>query len=592
MTEPENAIVYYRMSSDQQDDSIAKQRAAIQRVIEQFNYKIVAEYSDEGLSGSKETHKRKAYLQMISDIKNDDINGASVLLLWKLSRFSRENPLDSAGFYRVLKEANVDIHDSSQGRKNLNKRDDRMLTLFQAEQDHAYSLEVSYNSTGGRRIIVEQGWWVAGSIPYGFDKIYVSKEGEESGPFRRRDRTVQKRRGWRCKLAIFEEEAVWVRHVFDSYANKEMSLRKIARHLNEQGVLVPSGSPDKGWTKDNLRDMLRNKAYCGYTSIGHHRRMRSKTAFNRIGQVSIKSDHIPEIVSEKIWDRANHLLNKKAKKPQLHVRTGENTWRGVCYCGHCGYALDRKTRKATGNRRGFSPGEKYTYFSCFTSVKQPGKHTCHQWRILEGEIEEVVLAHLVHEIDIRIISALETEAKEQSPSIQNQDAKLRKRLSELDKLIDTATHRWFKAPEDLADVAERKLRQYKDEAKNLEDQIEALLLKQTDIETLQREWKKRKEEFFEIDERITTTDCQQGGMFPQRMKRVRAKIEKNRLSVFLREIGFRVYFYWKPIVSNPKRVRHKSRKTNYVVDRAKIESKINAPTNQRSSVDQEGGSYQ
>jgi len=576
---PEKAIVYYRMSSDQQEDSIAKQETSLKRLQAQFNYDIVAEYADEGLSGSKDTHKRTGYLQMISDIENGRIKGASVLLLWKTSRFSRENPLDSARFYSVLKEADIHIHDTALGRRDLRKREDRMLVMFQAEQDHAYSLEVSGNSTESRRILIEDGWWVAGSIPYGFDRIYVSKDGEETAPLRRRDRSVQKRRGWRCKLSIFEDEAVWVRFVFDAYANKEMSLRKIAQHLNEQGVLVPSGSPDKGWTKDNLRDMLRNKAYCGFTSIGHHRRMRAKSVFNRIGQISIKSKHIPEIVSEKTWEKANSLLVARSKEPHRHVRTGENAFRGVCYCGHCGYALDRKTRKASGNQRGFSKGQRYAYYSCFTAVKQPGKHACHQWRVHESDVEEVVLAHLVHEIDSRLLNAMEDEASDQKPAKQNQADELRKRLVKLDKLIDAATDRWFKAPDDLADVAERKLRQYKDEAKELEAKIETLALVQTDVETAQGEWERLKEEYFEIDELITYTDNEHGGMFPQRSRRVRAKIEKERLSTFLRDIGFRIYFYWRPMVSNPNRVRHKTRKTSYVVDRAKIESKIVPPKN-------------
>ena len=161
-----------------------------------------------------------------------------------------------------------------------------------------------------------------------------------------------------------------------------------------------------------------------------------------------------------------------------------------------------------------------------------------------------------------------------------------------EKLIDAATDRWFKAPDDLAKVAERKLRQYKDEAKELEARIESLALMQTDLETAQEKWERVKEELFEINELITYTDNEHGGMFPQRTRRVRAKVEKERLSSFLRDIGFRVYFYWRPMVSDPKRVRHKTRKTSYVVDRARIESKIVPPKKRHSDGDEEGGSYQ
>lgn len=588
------AIVYYRMSSEQQEDSIPKQRVEIERIKNQFGYEIVAEYIDDGLSGSKNTHKRKDYLQMISDIQNGAIDGATVLLLWKTSRFSRENPLEAAQFYRVLQLAKIDIHDTQLGRQDLNTQMGRIMVMFQSEQNHAYSLEISDNSSGGRRTLANKGWWVAGSIPYGFDKVYVSREGDKTLTAGRRDFSVKKPRGWRCKLVKNEQESVWVQYIFDAYANRKLSLRKIAEYLNQHGVLVPSGSPDKGWTKDNLRDMLRNKAYCGYVTIGNGRRLREQTVFNRIGSICTKSSNVSEIVSEELWNDAVGLLNRRSKAPYLHVNGGFNAWRGVCFCGHCGYALDRKTRLAKGNQRGFLEGNRYSYFTCCTSVKQPGKGQCKQWRVLEDELEEIVLGHLVSEIDAKILRSLELQRQE-IPENPQRDI-LQKKLDKLLQLIEVATDRWLKAPESMMEAAERKVREYQEEAKRLEDQIAVLDLKECDLERLQSEWQAKKEEFLLIDERVTFSDNENGGMFPQRMRRVRAKIEKDRFAQFLTDLGFRVSFYWQPIQTNPKRVRHQSRKTIYRVDRAKVNSRVLPPNSKNAGKYKGstglGGSYQ
>lgn len=588
------AIVYYRMSSEQQEDSIPKQRVEIERIRIQFNYEIVAEYIDDGLSGSKNTHKRKDYLQMISDIESGSVNGATVLLLWKTSRFSRENPLEAAQFYRVLQVAKIDIHDTQLGRQDLNTQIGRIMVMFQSEQNHAYSLEISDNSSGGRRNLANQGWWVAGSIPYGFNKVYISREGADVLKGGRREFSIKKPRGWRCKLEKNEEEAVWVRFMFDAYANRKMSLRKIAEHLNKHGVLVPSGAPDKGWTKDNLRDMLRNKAYCGYVTIGNGRRLREQTVFNRIGSICIKSPNVEEIVSEELWNDAVGLLDSRSKAPYLYVNRGFNAWRGVCYCGHCGYALDRKTRLATGSQRGFLEGNRYAYFTCCTSARQPGKGQCSQWRVLEDELEEIVLAHLVHEVDAKILRSFELQRQE-APTQPQRDI-LQKKLDKLNKMIAVATDRWLKAPEAMLDAAERKVREYQEEACRLKDQISTFDLQESDLQLLQSEWEAKKDEFLQIDELVTSTDSVNGGLFPQRMRRVRAKVEKDRLAHFLNDLGFRVSFFWQPVESNPKRIRHKVRQTIYRVDRAKVYSRV-LPKKSKNPGKNEGrlevgGSYQ
>jgi DNA invertase Pin-like site-specific DNA recombinase len=89
------------MSSDQQEDSPAQQRAALADLARQHGYKIIREYVDEGKSGSKNLRKRAGFLRMIEDASSREFK---VVLCWDMARFSRLHPLKAATFKDRLRD--------------------------------------------------------------------------------------------------------------------------------------------------------------------------------------------------------------------------------------------------------------------------------------------------------------------------------------------------------------------------------------------------------------------------------------------------------------------------------------------------------
>ena len=84
------AAAYVRVSTEEQamrGYSIEAQRDALRKYARENGYKIVAEYSDEGVSGKKPYNKRPALAQFMSDIQNG--MAVDVLLFCKLDRFYR-----------------------------------------------------------------------------------------------------------------------------------------------------------------------------------------------------------------------------------------------------------------------------------------------------------------------------------------------------------------------------------------------------------------------------------------------------------------------------------------------------------------------
>tara|TARA_R100001143_G_C3273611_1_gene93359 strand:- start:29 stop:598 length:570 start_codon:yes stop_codon:yes gene_type:complete len=173
---------------------------------------------------------------------------------------------------------------------------------------------------------------------------------------------------------------------------------------------------------------------------------------------------------------------------------------------------------------------------------------------------------------------------------------LQKKLDKLTQRTEKAIDRLLNVPDSMLELAERKVREYQEETNQLKAEIATLDLQSSDLEQPQEIWEAQKDEFLQIDERLTYTDNEHGGMFPQKMRRVRAKVEKARFACFLQDRGLQVTFYWRPVETSPQRIRHQARKTLYQVDRARVNSRVAVenPINTEENEDKAraGGAYQ
>lgn len=430
--------MYYRMSSDQQTDSIERQKSEVEPVIEREKDEVIRVYTDRGKSGSKHRAKRKDFLRMMRDIKNGSEVGK--LYLWDLARFTRENPFKAAEFYALLMDKGIVIHDCKMGVIDLATQQGRMIVNMLQEQNHSYSTTISSNTTSGRRHLLALGWWVAGAIPYGYLRRYVGPSGEEViRP--RLDTAYKKPRGWHLALSENEQEAEIVRQMFKQYVQEDSSLREIARRLNQQGILPPSGVSTKGWKKDAVREIIANRAYLGYAQIGgSHRRYRDDEVFGRIGDNEVKTDKVPAIVSEDLWNRAN-IKRQKRKDNRHNVKPSQaGMLSGILYCGHCRYALAKASR--TGR-----DGQRYVYYHCQSGTAYPSKCKCPQWRVREDEILPVTVERVFNAVDFQI----ETSFQDDPPKGDNkQIERLQKKLIDLEASATRANRRFLTAAENLA----------------------------------------------------------------------------------------------------------------------------------------------
>lgn len=84
--EGNRAVIYLRVSTDDQATSIEAQRAACARIATQSGYEIVGEYLDENVSGAIAIDKRPALKRALADMASDT---ADRLIVSKLDRLAR-----------------------------------------------------------------------------------------------------------------------------------------------------------------------------------------------------------------------------------------------------------------------------------------------------------------------------------------------------------------------------------------------------------------------------------------------------------------------------------------------------------------------
>lgn len=459
------AVAYLRMSSDDQKTSIAQQRREVRAYAIEQGYELVREYVDEGKSGSKDQNKRIDFAKMLTDAAKGEFQA---VLCWNTSRFARLDSFDAVMAKQSLRTYGIHLNTVKEDRIDWNTFEGRILDVLRSESDHKFSRDISASTLRGRLDALNRGFWPNGSVPYGYDRLYVSGENSHLVP---RDSPFRKPRNWQLKLVVNAAEAKVVRWLFDEFCGRDKSLRQLALELSKRNVPSPGNCPS-GWTKDSVKAVLCNRAYVGVGHIGLGRR-RAKEAFNRAVPTE-KTDCCPAIIDLTIYDAAQKRLNDRRDAGRKPHTSRSSALSGCLVCGHCGYRMDKKQREGR------------VYFTCSSAMRRP-QLGCHQWRVHEDEILPVISHVLVEEVDFELLKAI------QSQPIQHTDADSElseKRAATLRRNIERGTARYLKAPCDLLADLELTLLQWKKELAELESRMRLVQIckNQSATETFSTWW--------------------------------------------------------------------------------------------------------
>lgn len=340
------AVLYTRVSTDEQAEngtSLTGQYEACRAKAVQIGAEVVAHYEDAGVSGTR-YDSRPGMQSALTAIENGTAN---ILIVANLTRFSRDREHQSTIKKRVertgarLVFCDMDFADTPEG--------DLAFGIMGSFADYERKV-IRERTVRGKWQRAKEGIQPARTrSPFGYH--VVTSEDVLAGHYPL---------GTVGTYQVVEEQAQWVRQMFAWYANGE-SLRKVARRLQDAGVLTPRGAAY--WRQTTVRQIIENPVHKGAPAFGRTRRRtdeaRLKQGFKRIDfNVDAPEEEwitlsAPAIVSEAEWEQCQRNL-----KGNQATRGGNPSRRylltGYVFCPCCG----RRMRGVKMSRGG------YTYYRC------------------------------------------------------------------------------------------------------------------------------------------------------------------------------------------------------------------------------------
>jgi len=317
------AVGYVRMSSDQQQDSPARQRKDIGALAKRLGYRIVRWYEDHGLTGT-ESSKRKDFQKLLADAKS---GAFCAVLLSEQSRMSREDVFDAMVHWKLLRDAGVKIVTCQRGELDFSNLGGVITAIVDQYGAREEAVRLADRSLSGKRLAISQGK-KQGGPPYGYDREILDETGRvvrRVGPTEKFRRPIQ----WASRLvASSDTKAVEaVRTMFEAVAGGA-SCGAVARQLNRQGVRTMFG---KRFNASSVRRTVTNPVYIGTIVAGKKRRRGKFRSLFDDGGIVCEEAHEP-LVSRDLFDRAQRMLRRN-HKPSKAPTPGRYLLTGVVYLG-------------------------------------------------------------------------------------------------------------------------------------------------------------------------------------------------------------------------------------------------------------------
>lgn len=335
--------VYARVSTARQeeDGTIETQLRVLREFAQQNNCIIVREYIDDGWSG--DILARPSLDQLRADVTK---KLWQAVLIYDPDRLARRYSYQEL-VMDELRERQIEVmFVTVSAPKNSEEKILHGVRGLFAEYERA---KIAERFRLGKLRKVKEGHILLSEAPYGY--VYIPNQGDKHG-----------------YLEIFDQEACVVRMIFEWVANEFLTIRQVARRLQEMEIR-PRKSARGVWSTSTLSTLLRNRAYIGEAHWGSSyavtpQRPLKNDAYRKIKKTSRRmrpeedwvTINVPTIVDRQLFERtrmqldANYALSKRNKKNE--------------------YLLAGKIRCTCGRgRSGEGPqGGKHLYYRCIDRV--------------------------------------------------------------------------------------------------------------------------------------------------------------------------------------------------------------------------------
>ena len=324
-----NVAMYLRKSrAEELTDTIDETLKRHKETLTEFarkNELIVSGIYEEVVSGES-LYARPQMLRLLSDIEQGKYEA---VLCMDIDRLGRGAMSDQGVILETLKAADTKII-TPRKVYDLNNDMDETYSEFESFMARQELKVIKRRMQRGIKRTIEDGGYIA-NPPYGYKRIYSDKH---------------------PTLAIVEDEARFVRIMFDLYANQGYGCQRIADTVNAMGA-KPHRS-DR-FVRISVMKILKNPTYIGKIVWNRRTHIRKGAKGNAKTQIIIHPKdqwtvvnglHKP-IIREELFNKAQGIIAEHVHPPS---NTGEvkNSLAGLVYCAHCEALMQRQVIRQGG----------------------------------------------------------------------------------------------------------------------------------------------------------------------------------------------------------------------------------------------------
>lgn len=307
------AAEYVRMSTHQQQFSIAYQQAAIRLYAAQRGITVVQTYADEGRSGLT-LSERPAMIRLLSDVESGNAD-FQIILVYDVSRWGRFQDTDEGAYHEFrCRQVGKHIEYCAEQFPNQLGPIAAVMKAIKRAMAAEYSRELAVKTGAAQARATAQGFLQGGIAGYGLRRMLIDADGKEKGVIRKGEHKYY--RTDRIVLAPGpKEEIAVVRRIFDLYVSHHVFKDRIARILNSEGV-PPPGPRATAWSGEHIRHILQNERFIGHVLYD---RTTSKLRLGQSATGRVKNPPslwvrgrtgMPPIISPEIFAAANAPKSK------------------------------------------------------------------------------------------------------------------------------------------------------------------------------------------------------------------------------------------------------------------------------------------
>lgn len=364
------AYGYVRVSTDKQEElSPDSQEKLLREYATKNNIVILKVFFELGISGRK-ADKRPEFQKMIGLAKSSD-HPVDVILVWKFSRFAR-NQEESIVYKSLLrKQSNVDVVSVSE--PLIDGPFGSLIERIIEWMDEYYSIRLSGEVL--RRMkekATKKGYQM--SPPFGYRAV------GNGDPYK-----------------IDQDEMKIVDFICDEFDYHNSDVTKITRKLNDMGVRTRRGNP---FESRSVERILKNPFYYGLV------------AWNGI---TFMGTHEVHYSKERFEARMKKIQTTYKPLKRRDVSSCKHWLSGILKCGYCGASLSYNG----ANRH--SPG-----FQCYKYSKGIHTESC--------SISEKKVIAALEEYFEKLLSGMDFEYSYHSAGTGEKISERESLLSELDKI--------------------------------------------------------------------------------------------------------------------------------------------------------------